>query len=152
MVVRTTGLKRLELVKLRERLARLLAALQEAEADGAGIAPGVWTPPYDLSESEATVLVKVELPGVRADEIELTLTSTQLQIAGQKKRRAPRGLVTHLCSERSYGRFSRTILLRWPVRARSATAELKDGLLTVRLPRLADRRGAAFKLEVKEQG
>ncbi|HEX8068838.1 MAG TPA: Hsp20/alpha crystallin family protein [Pyrinomonadaceae bacterium] len=151
MALRTIGLKRLELVRLRERLARLLAALQEAEADGA-VEAGVWLPPYDLCESAGALVVKVELPGVRADEIELTLTSAQLQLAGQKSRRAPAGGVTHLCSERSYGRFRRTITLRRPVRARNATAELRAGLLTVRLPKLTDRRGAAFKLEVKEQG
>lgn len=152
MMVRTIGLKRIELERLRERLARMLAALQEAAADGAPTAPGVFAPPFDLTECADSVRVLIELPGVRADEIELTLTSTQLSLTGQKKRRAPRGTMTHLCSERSFGRFSRTITLRWPVRVRAATAELKDGLLTVRLPKLADRRGAAFKVEIKEQG
>jgi HSP20 family molecular chaperone IbpA len=41
--------------------------------------------------------------------------------------------------------------LRWPVRVRGATAELKNGLLIVRLPKLADRRGAAFKVPIKER-
>ena len=152
MVVRTIGLKRIELERLRERLGRMLAALQEAALDGAPAAPGVFAPPFDLSECAAAVHIFVELPGVRADEIELTLTSTQLRLTGQKKRRAPRGALTHLCSERNYGRFSRTITLRWPVRVRSATAELKDGLLTVQLPKLADRRGTEYKVEIKEQG
>ena len=151
MVVRTIGLKRIELERLRERLARMLAALQEAVADSAPLAPGVFAPPFDLTECADALRVCIELPGVRAEEIELTLTSTQLRVLGQKKRRAPRGAITHLCSERSYGRFGRTITLRWPVRVRATTAELKDGLLTVRLPKLAERRGAAFKVEVKEQ-
>ena len=151
MVVRTIGLKRIELERLRERLGRMLAALQEAALDGAPPAPGVFAPPFDLAECAECVRVLVELPGVRAEEIELTLTSTQLRVVGQKKRRTPRGHVTHLCSERSYGRFSRTITLRWPVRARAASAELRDGLLTVRLPKLAERRGAEFKVEVKAQ-
>ena len=150
MVVRTIGVRRIELERLRERLARMLAALQEAATDGAPAAPGTWAPPCDLAECAEAVHVSIELPGVRAGEIELTLTSAQLRLTGQKKRRAPRGGVSHLCSERGYGRFSRTITLRWPVRARGATAELQDGLLTVRLPKLAERRGAAFKVEVKE--
>ena len=151
MVVRTIGLKRIELERLRERLGRMLAALQEAALDGAPPAPGVWTPSFDLAECADAVHVTVELPGVRAEEIELTLTSTHLRLTGHKKRRAPRGALTHLCSERSYGRFSRTITLRWPVRTRAATAELRDGLLTVRLPKLPERRGAEFKVEVKEK-
>ncbi|HEX8181168.1 MAG TPA: Hsp20/alpha crystallin family protein [Pyrinomonadaceae bacterium] len=151
MVARTIGLKRIELERLRERLGRLLAALQEAALDGVPAAPGVFAPPFDLSECGDAVHVLIELPGVRAEEIELTLTSTQLRLTGQKKRRAPRGALTHLCSERSYGRFSRIIMLRWPVRVGGATAELKDGLLTVRLPKLAERRGTEFKVEVQEQ-
>src|SRR2546423_8106418 len=152
MIVRTIGLKRIELERLRERLRRMLAALQEAALDGAAPAPGVFAPPFDVAECATAVHVLIELPGVRAEEIELTLTSTQLRLNGQKKRRALRGATTHLCSERSYGRFNRTITLRWPVRVRGATAELRDGLLTVRLPKLAERRGAEFKVEIKEQG
>ncbi len=151
MIVRTIGLKRLELERLRERLARMLAALQEAAADGAAVAPGVFAPPCDLCERADAVHVAFELPGVRAEEIELTVTSTELRLAGQKRRRAARGSLTHHCSERSFGRFQRTLTLRWPVRVRGATAELHDGLLTVRLPKLADRRGAEFKVEVKKK-
>jgi HSP20 family protein len=150
VVVRTIGLKRSEVEALRDRLAQMLAAVQEALADGATAAPGVWSPVCDLSECAEAVRVTFELPGVRAEEIELTLTSKQLRIDGQRRRRAPRPPVTHLCSERAYGRFSRTIMLRWPVRVRGATAELKDGLLTVHLPKLAERRGTEFKVEVKD--
>src|SRR2546423_14965045 len=124
MVVRTIGLKRIELERLRERLGRMLAALQEAALDGAPAAPGVFAPPFDLAECAEAIHILVELPGVRAEEIELTLTSTQLRLAGQKKRRALRGTTTHLCSERSYGRFNRTITLRWPRRVRGANPEL----------------------------
>jgi len=151
MIVRTIGLKRIEAERLRDRLGRMLSALQEALADGTVPAPGVWSPLFDLAECADAVHIAIELPGVRAEEINLTLTNTELRLAGQKKRRAARGQITHLCSERSYGRFSRTIRLQWPVRVRAATAELKDGLLTVRLPKLADRRGTEFKVEVKEK-
>ena len=151
MTVRVIGLKRMELERLRERLGRMLAALQEeATDDEAPPTPGVWAPPFDLVECAEAVHLAIELPGVRAAEIELTLTSRQLRLAGQKKRRALRGGVTHLCSERGYGRFSRTIKLRWPVHVQGATAELKDGLLTVRLPKLVERRGTEFKVEIKE--
>ena len=151
MIVRTIGLKRVELERLRERLARMLAALQEAAADGAAIVPGVFAPPCDLAECADAVHVAIELPGVRAEEIELIVTSTELRLTGQKRRRGARGPRTHHCTERAFGRFQRTITLRWPVRTRGASAELRDGLLTVRLPKLADRRGAEFKVEVKEQ-
>ena len=138
-----------ELERLRGRVGRLLLALQEASEMAAGEAGAAWLPAVDLCESGACVTVSVELPGVRAEQIEVALTNEELRVRGRKRKGAPRGVISHLCSERSFGPFARTILLRWPVRKDAATAELKDGVLTIRLPKLEDRRGAVHKIEVK---
>jgi HSP20 family protein len=151
--VRATGLERLELERLRDHVGRLFAALQEATLTDAPAAPGAWSPPVDLCETEKAVVVRVELPGVRAEHLKVGLTSTQLRICGDKKRGVPRGrVISHLCSERSYGHFSRTVPLRWSINVAAATAELKDGVLIVKLPKQKDRRGAEFKIPVKETG
>ncbi len=97
--------------------------------------------------------MRVELPGVRAEHLKVGLTSTQLRICGDKKRGVPRGrVISHLCSERSYGHFSRVVPLRWSINVAAATGELKDGILIVKLPKQKDRRGAEFKIPVKETG
>jgi HSP20 family protein len=140
---------RAELERLRGRVGRLFVALQEASEMVAGEA-GAWLPPVDLCESETFVTVSVELPGVRAEQVEVTLTNEQLRVRGRKRKGAPRSVISHLCSERSFGQFARAIPLRWPVRKDGATAELKDGVLTVRLPKLEDRRGVEHRIEVKE--
>jgi len=142
-------LERIEIERLRNRVGRLLAALQEVADDSSLAIPGAWSPPVDLCETADAVCVSVELPGVPPDSIEVSVTSTYLRISGKKKRRVLRGSISHLCSERSYGNFNRTVPLRWPVRVRGATAELNNGLLRVRLPKLADRRGAEFKVPIK---
>jgi HSP20 family protein len=148
---RATGLERLELERLRDQVGRLYAALQEATLTDAPAAPGAWSPPVDLCETEKAVIVRVELPGVRAEQIKVALTNTRLRICGEKKRGMPRSrVVTHLCSERSYGHFSRAVPLRWTINVNAATAELKDGILIVQLPKLRDRRGAEFKVSVKD--
>jgi HSP20 family protein len=147
-LVQVRSLERAELERLRSRVGRLFAALEEAAETAALDEPGAWLPPVDLSESEGVVTVSVELPGVRAGDVEVLLAAGHLRVAGRKRKGAPRGVITHLCSERSYGRFARTIPLRWPIRAAEATAELRDGLLTVRLPKLAERRGAEYRIEV----
>jgi HSP20 family protein len=149
--MRVIGLERIEIERLRGRLRRLVAALQEVMDDVPSGAAGIWTPPVDVCETSDAVVVKVELPGVTAEEIELTLTSTSLRVAGKKKRRAPRGAISHLCSERGYGAFERAVPLRWSVKTRGATARLENGLLVVRLPKLADRRGTEFKIPIKEK-
>ena len=149
--VHATGLERMELERLRDRVGRLYAALQEATQADLPVAPGAWLPPVDLCEMEDMVLVRVELPGVRAADIKVGLMTTRLVIHGVKKKGTPRQRVlSHLCSERSYGPFNRTIPLRWTINVREATAELQNGVLIVRLPKFKDRRGAEFKVTVKD--
>ncbi len=149
--VHAVGLERLELERLRDRVGRLFDALQEATLTDAPAAPGAWSPPVDLCETGEAVTVRVELPGVAASQIKVGLTGTHLRICGEKRRRATRTrIISHLCSERSYGQFSRTVPLRWTIDVREATAELTNGVLIVHLPKRKDRRGAEFKVTVKE--
>lgn len=148
---RATGLERLELQRLRDRVGRLFAALQEATVAEDPLASETWAPPVDLCETNDAIVLRVELPGLTAEHIKIGATNTQLRIWGEKKRRKPRNrIVSHLCSERSYGRFSRIVPLRWPVSVSEATAELANGILTVSLPKIEDRRGVEFKISVKE--
>lgn len=149
--IRATGLERLELLRLRDRVGRLFSALQEATVAEDPLASGAWAPPVDLCETEQAIFVRVELPGLLANQIQIGVTNTQLRIWGEKKRRVPKNrIVSHLCSERSYGRFSRIVPLRWTVSVRDATAELANGMLLVRLPKIEDRRGTEFRVSVKD--
>jgi HSP20 family protein len=151
-VVHATGLERIELERLRDRVGRLYVALQEAAEADTPPAPGSWAPSVDLYEDEDFVKVCVEVPGVRASEIKVALTSSQLRICGEKKKRAPRQrVISHLCSERGYGHFSRVVTLRWTINVADATAELVNGVLVVSLPKRKDRRGAEFKVPIKER-
>jgi HSP20 family protein len=148
--MRVIGIERIEIERLRERVRRLVAALQEVMDDAPVDAAGAWKPPVDLCETNDAVVLKVELPGVTAEDLEVKLSGDSLRVAGKKRKRASRGAISHLCSERAYGAFERTLPLRWSVKTRGATATLANGLLTVSLPKLADRRGAEFKIQIKE--
>jgi HSP20 family protein len=150
--VRATGLERLELQRLRDRVGRLFAALQEATVAEDPLASETWAPPVDLCESAEAIVVCVELPGLTAEHIKVGATNTQLRIWGEKKRRMPRNrILSHLCSERSYGKFSRIVPLRWTVSIQDAKASVDNGMLIVRLPKIEDRRGVEFKIAVKDE-
>lgn len=149
--VRATGLERLELHRLRDRVGRLFAALQEATVAEDPLASETWAPPVDLCETADAIVLRVELPGLTADQINIGATNTQLRIWGEKKRRAVRSkIISHLCSERSYGKFNRIVPLRWTVSLRDATAAIANGMLTVTLPKIEDRRGVEFKISVTD--
>lgn len=149
---RTIGLERLELHRLRDRVGRLFAALQEATVAEDPLASETWAPPVDLCETTEEIVVRVELPGLTAESINVGATNSQLRIWGDKKRRVGRSkIISHLCSERSYGKFSRLVPLRWPVSVREAKATVANGMLVVRLPKIEDRRGVEFKIPVKDE-
>jgi HSP20 family protein len=148
---RATGLERLELQRLRDRVGRLFAALQEATVAEDPLAAEAWAPPVDLCETSDMIVLRVELPGLTAAQVRIGATNTQLRIWGEKKRRVSRNrILSHLCSERSYGRFSRIVPLRWTVSVQDGSAELANGMLTISLPKIEDRRGVEFKIPVKD--
>ena len=150
--VRATGLERLELQRLRDRVGRLFAALQEATVAEDPLASETWAPPVDLCESADAIIIYVELPGLTAEHIKVGATNTQLRIWGDKKRRAPRNrILSHLCSERSFGKFCRIVPLRWTVSIQDSEASIDNGMLTVRMPKTEDRRGVEFKIPVKDE-
>src|SRR5258705_5124970 len=151
--IRATGLERLELQRLRDRVGRLLSGLQEATEAENPLASGAWAPPVDLCETQNAICLRIELPGVSADQIKIGLCNTKLRIWGEKKRRpARRRIISHLCSERSYGKFSRVVPLRWSFSVRDTTAELSNGILYICLPKVEDRRGREFSVTVKDAG
>ena len=149
--IRATGLERLELQRLRDRVGRLYAALQEANEAENPLASGAWAPPVDLCETEQGISIRVELPGVTAEQINIGLTNTKLRIWGDKKRRPNRRkIISYLCSERSFGKFGRVVPLRWTICIRTATAELTNGMLHIYLPKIEDRRGEEVLVAVKD--
>jgi HSP20 family protein len=149
--IRATGLERLEVQLLRDRVGEIYAALQEATEAENPLASGTFAPPVDVCETETSISIRVELPGVTADQIKIGLTNNKLRIWGEKKRRPNRRKVmSYHCSERSFGKFGRIVPLRWTVCIRNATAELKSGVLHIHLPKIEDRRGEEVLVEVKD--
>ena len=145
------GLERIELKRLTERVGRLFSVLQEAADDQMQAIAGAWAPPVDVCETANAICIRIELPGVNASQIKIGLNSNKLRIYGEKKKRNPRQrIVSHLCSERSYGHFHRAVPLRWTISVKDATAELMNGMLFINLPKIRDRRGSEFKVPIIE--
>ena len=88
-------------------------------------------PLMNLSEDEKNVYVRCEVPGVRMDDIELTLTDKTLVIKGE--RTAQQG--KYFRQERPAGGFQRVVRLNVALDREAVTAALEDGLLTVTLPK-----------------
>src|SRR6266480_4408853 len=145
------GLERIELKRLTERVGRLFSVLQEAAEEQMPEIAGGWAPPVDVCETANAICLRIELPGVSASQIKIGLNGNKLRIYGEKKKRdARKRIISHLCSERSYGHFIRAVPLRWTISVKDARAELPHGVLLVYLPKIKDRRGSEFKIPIVE--
>jgi HSP20 family protein len=92
-----------------------------------------WAPPLDLFEDKNSFVVKAELPGMKKEEIEISLHQGSLVISGERKFETEEGNGDASRSERYFGRFQRALELPKPVNPNEVIANYKDGILTVTL-------------------
>lgn len=100
-------------------------------------APG-WTPPVDLYETEGAYVLTAEVPGLNRRDIDVQAEESRIVLRGER----PGGHVP--CEqyhrvERGHGRFSRAFVLPEPIDVEGVAADLKDGLLTVTIPKAGGR-------------
>jgi HSP20 family protein len=116
---------------------RDLLALQEQIGQIVGTdAPG-WTPSVDLYETGGAFVLTAELPGLNRDDIEIHAEESRIVIRGERTGQVPCEQYHRV--ERGHGRFSRAFLLPEPIDIEAVTADLKDGLLTITLPKAGGR-------------
>jgi HSP20 family protein len=94
-----------------------------------------WSPALDLYQSNYDVIAVVELPGMRKDDIEISLHDGTLTIGGERKRESSSNGENAERTERYIGRFRRSIALPTRVDASKVSATYRDGILTVTLPK-----------------
>lgn len=126
---------------LQREINQLFARLAEFDRAERG-ASGEWAPSVDVYESREKLVVVAEVPGLTPESLRVVCREREIVISGDRRERRPAaGTAAYLCMERPHGRFARTIPLDVAVDVKQAQARLADGLLTVTLPRLKDRRG-----------
>jgi len=110
-----------------------------------------WTPHVDVCETPKAVVLRIEVPGVQASDLQVTLRNGEVIVSGVKREAgASRQLLCYYCVERRYGKFERRIRIEAVVDARRSRARLDKGILTIRVPKRQDRRGPAFRIPVRK--
>jgi HSP20 family protein len=132
--------------------AELDRLFQEALQIGENDLPlGEWQPAIDVIETPAAVLILAELPGFAAADLRVEVRGTRILISGTKSTALPDAQrIKFHCLERGHGRFSREIHVFSPVNTHNGTARLADGLLTLELPKIEDKRQEARLLHIQE--
>ncbi|MGD9896664.1 MAG: Hsp20/alpha crystallin family protein [Candidatus Methylacidiphilaceae bacterium] len=125
-----------ELEEMRKRMFSLWERpLEFLEAPSERLELAEWRPLADITEDDKEYLVKLELPGMKREEVKVSMESGVLTISGERKlEKEEKGKKYHRV-ERAYGAFSRSFVIPEDVVAEKIDAQFKDGILQVHLPK-----------------
>jgi HSP20 family protein len=107
-----------------------------------------WTPALDVYEDKDNLFVKAELPGMKREQIEVSLHDGVLSISGERKNESKYEDAEVYRAERFVGRFQRTVSLPAPVAADKAKAQYQDGILTITLPKTEESKPKQIDVSV----
>jgi len=109
---------------------------------------GVWNPTLDVYQDKDHVFVKCELPGMKKEDIEISLHEDTLSISGERKQEREVKEGDSYRSERFFGRFHRSVTLPVPVKPDHVTAQYKDGILAVTLAKAEEAKAKHIEVKV----
>jgi HSP20 family protein len=94
-----------------------------------------WVPVFDMTENEKEYVVRLEVPGIHKENLDINLRDNVLTITGKREVTQEQKTEMYLWKEREFGRFARTLRLPSPVVENKIEALYQDGVLVVRLPK-----------------
>jgi HSP20 family protein len=138
-------------VNYSSRLGRLFDSMLESplQREENGSLLGQWIPPVDVVEEGETIRLVAELPGVKPEDVRISLENNVLTVQGEKKKAEARQDDRAYRFERAYGMFERSFTLPATIDANKIVARFDAGLLTVVLPKVeaAKPRQITVKIE-----
>jgi HSP20 family protein len=141
----------MELARIQSEINRLFDNLLELRSGGGGAVTANWVPNGDVLAGRDKLILRFELPGVNPKDIRVAVASGDLILSGTKPEQPVAPSARQHASDRGQGPFRRVIHLGITTNPHQARAVLKDGLLTVELPRVANRRGEEVPIPVNEE-
>jgi HSP20 family protein len=110
-----------------------------------------WAPAIEVFEKEDKFVVKAELPGMKEEDIDISVVGDTLTIKGERKAESEVKEEDYYCCERSYGSFSRSIAIPSNVNANKIEASYEDGVLEVSLPKAPEVKPKKVTVSVKKK-
>ena len=114
-----------------------------------------WRPAVEIKQTETEYKVKVQLPGVNKDDIEVEIDNDFMTITAvieeekEEKEQKDKNVKYHTCEFR-YGKYKRTISFDQPIRSEESNAVYRNGVLTITLPKVKVEETKSHKIEIKE--
>lgn len=138
-----------ELATMQDRMNRIWGNVYDRGHEDV-TSRGGWQPPVDIYETEAReVVMQVDAPGLRREDIDVTVENNTLTIKGERRRDNTIDEDRYHRIERAYGAFSRSFTLPNTLDGSKVRAEYRDGVLTIVLPMREEARPRQIQVEVK---
>ena len=134
-------------VALQDQINRFFNAAFDRSLSEASLT--AWAPAVDIYETEQTLVVKADLPDIKAEELDIRVENNILTIRGERKFEKKVEEDKYLRVERSYGSFSRSFSLANTVNAEAIKAEHKNGVLTLTIPKREEAKPKQIKVNVE---
>jgi HSP20 family protein len=119
--------------------------------EDSGSVTSAWLPAVDVFEEKEVVRIAAELPGVKADDVKISLENGVLTIRGEKKQTAEEKTERVHRYERCYGVFERSFTVPTTIDADHIKAAYEDGVLTVTLPKVERVKPRQISVEVQKK-
>jgi HSP20 family protein len=123
-----------DLVTLQDRINRLFEDAFPRAEDDESTHLFDWRPVVDIYKTERGIVIQIELPGVKKEDITVEAKDDVLTIKGERRRSTPIPAPDFYRHERHFGTFGRSFNLQYPVNPENIKARFKDGVLEVELP------------------
>ena len=136
-----------ELTSFRREMDRLFDRFWEDDGENLP-ALREWVPSLDFSETVDAYVVRIEIPGLEAKDVQVTLQDNVLTVKGEKKEEIKQKDERFYRMERSYGMFSRSLRLPTPVDGAKVNAVFKTGLLTVTVPKSPEAKASTIPIKI----
>ncbi|MGV3532800.1 MAG: Hsp20/alpha crystallin family protein [Chthoniobacteraceae bacterium] len=107
-----------------------------------------WSPALDVYDEKDSLLVKVELPGMKKEDIQINLQNGVLTVSGERKHEFEKKEGETFRSERYFGKFQRSVTLPTQVAPDGIKASYKDGVLAIRLPKAEEAKPRQIDVDV----
>jgi HSP20 family protein len=107
-----------------------------------------YRPPADVNETADAVSIRMELPGVSVRHVQVIVRGSRIEVSGEKRSDHVGGDASFLCMERTFGKFCRTFEVNGPVNLGELSAGLAGGVLTLRIPKVPERRGRERRVRI----
>jgi HSP20 family protein len=100
------------------------------------VEPAAWLPPFDILETDAEYVLRLDIPGAHRENLDIALAGMVLTVSGRREFAAPEQHEHYLLAEREWGEFHRMVRLPGPVVQDAIVAAYEDGVLVVHLPKV----------------